>query len=84
MQPCISLGELSSQPKIVYCISRISDYEACMKDNNADRSESLIDMKTVNLKSSAVRHLYDNDQERFSLMMLDWRYIAGTTSNSRI
>jgi len=77
MQLCISPGELSSQPRIVYCISRSGDYEACMKDDNADGSESLIDMKTV--KWSVVRHLQDNDRKRFSLMWLYWRYITGTT-----
>jgi len=76
----ISLGELSSQPRIVYCISRIGNYEACIKDDNADWAESLINMKTAKL--SLVSHLHDNDQKRLSLRWLYWRYIAGTTSDS--
>jgi len=47
-----------------------------MKDDNADGPEHFIDMKTVKL--CVVRHLYDNDLKRFSLMRLYWRYIAGT------
>ena len=78
-QLCISQGELSSQPRIRYCISRIGDYEACIKDDNADGPESLIDMKTAKL--SVVSHLHDNDRNRFSLIRLYSRYIVGTTSN---
>jgi len=81
MQLCISPGELSSQLRIVYCISRSSDYEACMKDDNADGPESLIDIKAVKL--SVVCHLQGNDRKRFSLIWLYWRYITGTASDLR-
>jgi len=64
---------------MAYCISRIADYEDCLKEDNVDGPESLIDMMTAKL--SVVRHLHDNDRLRFSLMRLYWRYIAGTSSD---
>jgi len=52
-----------------------------MKDNHANRQESLIDMKTVAL--SVICHLHDNDGKRFYLMRLDWGYIAETYFDSQ-
>jgi len=72
----ISPGKLSSHPRIVHCISRTGDYKACMKDNNANGPESLIDMKTP--KFSVVCHLYDDDQKSFFLMRFYLRYITGS------